>query len=150
MTHHHDCKSCNSDTPDHHDHHHQGHDHHGHHHSSDKKTFHVHVHDGATVASGVFTVPLKYQAVVVYMQNQLKLIAEWVDAEGGIIGHIKAYLKRSDANTLMSITDCDEEVSVKKNERESVEISFTAIVYAIKPDVLDSRLSEMIHAIEKL
>ena len=120
------------------------------HHHPKKGEIEVYVHEGATIASGVFTFEIEYQRIINPIKAQLEEIAQWVDKEGGLIGHIKAYLKRGESGALLSITDFDEKISVKHSMSQSVEVSMAAIVYNITPERLQTRIINMVNSIKKM
>ena len=114
-----------------------------------KELIEVHIHEGATIASGVFTLEVEYQCLINLIRAELEKIAKWVDKEGGLIGHIKAYLKRGESGVLLSITDFDEQVSIQHNKGRPIEVNIAAIVYNIAPELLQTRFGEMIEAIQE-
>ncbi|MGD9209969.1 MAG: hypothetical protein PVI90_04305 [Desulfobacteraceae bacterium] len=120
------------------------------HHRHKNSEIEVYVHENATIASGAYAVVGEYQKIENHIKTQLKEIAIWVDKQGGLIGHIKAYLKRGQSGVLLSITDFDGQVSVKRNQNVSVQISITAIVFNITQEQLQTKVAEVINAIKQL
>ena len=123
---------------------HQHHDHHDHeHHHHDSNAPYIvdgHTHEGASVGTGALTVNGIYTDFEEAVKTALKGLADWVTAQGGIIGHIKSSLV-STHTAMLSITE--EDVNVIKPQEEEIRINLAAIVFAIPLDDLEKQVEEI-------
>ena len=93
-------------------------------------TAEVHIHDGATVVSGKLTVIGGYEPVRAALQEKLGEFAKAVQAEGGIIGHIKASAEIK-TTEMFSATDAESGVMVKTAPEKQCDIILAAIMFFI-------------------
>lgn len=148
--HHHHDENCGCGHDNEHEHHHHddkcgcghdhGHEHHHHDHDHGHEmpppgvvTTEIHIHDGATVVSGKLVLRGEYEPVREALQTQLGAFADAVQAEGGIIGHIKASAEIK-TTEMFSVTDAQAGVMVKTAPEKQCDIILAAIVFFIDDD----------------
>ena len=73
-----------------------------------------------------------------FVKKKLKTLADWVSANQGIIGHIKASVKHPGSVTMYSITD--DAVSLKERTDNPIRVSITMIVFFIKKEEVQTQL----------
>lgn len=135
-----------------------GHNHnHEHHHDHDgvcgcgqvhDKTDAVHVethlHDEARVISGRLKLVGDYDAVRKTLAAQLEATAANVQAQGSIVGHIKASCEVSLVE-MFSVTDT--EVSIKKAPDQEINIIVAAILFLLEPEEAEALVKQALTAV---
>jgi len=114
-----------------HDEHHDEHQHHEsepHHYEHQPIT--ITTHDMSIVGSYTFNIEKNYKESETILDDLLKQVAKEVTDLGGIIGHIKAFLKSEGESCMISITDDESNKRYVKEARCRVE--GVAIVFCIE------------------
>jgi hypothetical protein len=136
------------DKQDHeHDHDHEGHDHedHGHdrhnhdhdNHEPVNGEVQVNLHEeNAMIASGTLTLfGVDAEEISTKLANALAQVAKNVDEAGGMIGHLKATLAKTDIR-MLSTTASETAVSVKLSPQSEVVVNIVLIVFMVDSDDL--------------
>ncbi len=119
---------------DHHDHHHH-HDHdHEHHHHHDEK-IEISTHEDATIATVRMDLGTDRQAAEEQLRSFMRAVAEGSEAAGGMVGHIKFFLKESQGR-MLSMTDL-EEIQEKPAAAAEFTAEGVAIILSIDPEDLE-------------
>ena len=138
---HHQADTCGCHDGHHHEHHHE----HGeapHHHEQGPIT--ITTHDMSIVGSYAFSIEKKYDEAQLLLDQMLKQVAKEVENSGGIIGHIKAFLKADGESCMISITE--EESNKRSLKAECCKVEGVAIVFGIEPEQLKSILTNAFKA----
>ena len=120
----------------HHDHDHEGHHHHDHdheHHHHDEK-IEISTHEDATIATVRMSLGTDRQAAEAQLKSFMRAVAEESEAAGGMVGHIKFFLKESQGQ-MLSMTDL-EEIQVKPAAAAEFTAEGVCIILEIDPDDL--------------
>ncbi|MCL1803042.1 MAG: hypothetical protein FWG30_05285 [Eubacteriaceae bacterium] len=141
----HDHGEHDHDEHDHGGHDHDEHDHDGHDHDSEDEHDHaeegqeylgITTHDESVVGSVRRFYSGTYEDAVEYMQGKVKAVAEKVAAAGGIIGHIKAYIRSEGDSCMLSVTDDESDSNIRMYPSEKTTLEMASIVFLITPDEL--------------
>ena len=133
--HHHDHDDdccCGHDHHDH-DHHHHHHDHEHHHHHDEK--IEISTHEDAAIATVRMDLGTDRQAAENQLKNFMRAVAEGSEAAGGMVGHIKFFLKESQGR-MLSMTDL-EEIQEKPAAAAEFTAEGVAIILSIDPEDLE-------------
>ena len=98
-----------------HDHHHDhddccGHDHdheHHHHHHGRREGIDISTHDDSVIASVKIVFREELPQAEILLKSFMRAVAEEVEAVGGMVGHIKFFLKETHGN-MYSMTDTED------------------------------------------
>ena len=135
--HHHDHDDdccCGHDHHDHeHHHHHHDHDHEHHHHHDEK--IEISTHEDAAIATVRMDLGTDRQAAEDQLKNFMRAVAEGSEAAGGMVGHIKFFLKESQG-CMLSMTDL-EEIQEKPAAAAEFTAEGVAIILSIDPEDLE-------------
>ena len=123
-------------------HHHHDHDHEGHHHDHDHDHEHHHhdekieisTHEDATIATVRMSLGTDRQAAEAQLKSFMRAVAEESEAAGGMVGHIKFFLKESQGQ-MLSMTDL-EEIQVKPAAAAEFTAEGVCIILEIDSDDL--------------
>lgn len=99
-----------------HNHHHHEHEHcqeaeHDHHHHDHEHTqeqlplLDIDEHEGALIGTVRCRIPGDYAQVTEELEQTVKNLAEEIDRQGGIVGHIKAFVKEENRSCMLSLTE---------------------------------------------
>lgn len=99
-----------------HNHHHHEHEHcqeaeHDHHHHDHEHTqeqlplLDINEHEGALIGTVRCRIPGDYAQVTEELEQAVKNLAEEIDRQGGIVGHIKAFVKEENRSCMLSLTE---------------------------------------------
>jgi len=126
-------------------HHDQGHHAHSHHHHDDAHTgapyiIDGHMHEGAAVGTCTMRIFGDYMRVQELVRKELALLADWVNSQDGIIGHIKSSLIQT-RTTMLSLTE--DEVNTITPDSDEISINIAAIVFAVPLEELEEKIREI-------
>jgi len=141
-------EDCDCEDKDEHDHDHEGHDHSHEHEGHDHDDHEGHGHDHVVLANGEMQVNLHEEGAII-ASGSLNLVG--VDAEvissrlaeglagvaqktedaGGLIGHLKATLARTDVR-MLTTTAAETEVFVKLSPQSEVQVNLVLIVFMVE------------------
>lgn len=127
--------------------HEHGHDHehdHNHEHEHDTEEFpsvSVYTHDAATVGSVKCKIDGTYEEALNELQSCMEKTAKAVEAEGGIIGHVKALAKEEARSCMISVTD-GEDIQRKPFVGSGIYAESANIVFGVTPEQLEKILKE--------
>ena len=117
------------------DHDHEGHEHHHHHHHDDEPV-EISTHEDSIIATvRLGSLGRDRQAALVTLRSFMRAVAEETEGLGGMIGHIKFFLKES-KGTMFSMTDL-EEIQEKPAEGFEYTAEGVCIVLGIEPETLE-------------
>lgn len=97
-----------------HDHSHHEHEHcqaaeHSHHHHEHAQEqlplLDIDEHEGALIGTVRCRIPGDYAQVTEELEKAVKDLAEEIDRQGGIVGHIKAFVKEENRSCMLSLTE---------------------------------------------
>ena len=111
--HHHEHECCRETEHDHHHHDHEycretEHDHHHHDHEHTQEQLpllDIDEHEGALIGTVRCRIPGDYAQVTEELEKAVKDLAEEIDRQGGIVGHIKAFVKEENRSCMLSLTE---------------------------------------------
>ena len=136
--HHHD-----HDHEHHHHHHHDDdcdcgcHDHdHEHHHHHEHSNIEISTHEDATIATVKMALGTDKDAAKVQLKSFMTAVGAEAEAEGGMVGHIKFFLKES-VGEMFSMTDPEDEIQIKPAALPEYTAEGVCIVVGISPDALE-------------
>jgi hypothetical protein len=125
---------------DHHDHSHEHHHHHEHDHDDEERYesegISVSRHEESLI--GVFRgrLPLPYSQARESVETNMKIRAETVADQGGIIGHIKALVSAEGERCMISITDAGGAPQKRPLPGDNTGFELVAIVFGLSPEGL--------------
>ena len=136
--HHHD-----HDHEHHHHHHHDDdcdcgcHDHdHEHHHHHEHSNIEISTHEDATIATVKMALGTDKDAAKVQLKSFMTAVGAEAEAEGGMVGHIKFFLKES-VGEMFSMTDPEDEIQIKDAALPEYSAEGVCIVVGISPETLE-------------
>ena len=111
--HHHEHECCREPEHDHHHHDHEycretEHDHHHHDHEHTQEQLpllDIDEHEGALIGTVRCRITGEYAQVTEELEKAVKDLAEEIDRQGGIVGHIKAFVKEENRSCMLSLTE---------------------------------------------
>ena len=111
--HHHEHECCRETEHDHHHHDHEycretEHDHHHHDHEHTQEQLpllDIDEHEGALIGTVRCRITGEYAQVTEELEKAVKDLAEVIDRQGGIVGHIKAFVKEENRSCMLSLTE---------------------------------------------
>lgn len=119
---------------------------HSHNHSDCNYTgIELHRHEDALVCSGERDIIGDLEAVKEKMILELRSLAQWIDEQGGITGHIKSIVHLQSEGYMLSTTDG--EVNTKEISQNRVHISIVAIVFKVDEKQLKCRIASLINGL---
>ena len=118
----------------HHHHHDHDHDHHDHEHHHHDEKIEISTHEDATIATVRMALGADRQAAEAQLKSFMRAVAEESEAAGGMVGHIKFFLKESQGQ-MLSMTDL-EEIQVKPAAAAEYTAEGVCIILEIDPDDL--------------
>lgn len=128
-----------------HDHHHDcNHHHHGAHHHHGIKS---HLHEDALVCSGKCDITGDLEEVKKNMVSGVAILADWIEATGGMIGHVKAMVEADSPVTMISTTG--EAVTVREMAESVIHVSLVAIVFNTSTPNLECRMASLLDDLQK-
>ena len=109
----HDHEHCRETEHDHHHHDHEycretEHDHHHHDHEHTQEQLpllDIDEHEGALIGTVRCRITGEYAQVTEELEKAVKDLAEEIDRQGGIVGHIKAFVKEENRSCMLSLTE---------------------------------------------
>jgi hypothetical protein len=127
-----------------HDHHDHSHEHHHHEHDHDDDDDERCESEGISVSRheesliGVFRsrLPLPYSQAREIVETKMKILAETVAVQGGIIGHIKALVSAEGERCMISITDAGGAPQKRPLPGDNTGFELVAIVFGLSPEGL--------------
>ena len=142
--HHHDDDDCDCGHEHHHHHHHDDdcdcgchdHDHehdHEHHHHHEHSNIEISTHEDATIATVKMALGTDKDAAKVQLKSFMTAVGAEAEAEGGMVGHIKFFLKES-VGEMFSMTDPEDEIQIKPAALPEYTAEGVCIVVGISPD----------------
>ncbi len=145
--HHHDDDDCDCGHEHHHHHHHDDdcdcgchdHDHehdHEHHHHHEHSNIEISTHEDATIATVKMALGTDKDAAKVQLKSFMTAVGAEAEAEGGMVGHIKFFLKES-VGEMFSMTDPEDEIQIKPAALPEYTAEGVCIVVGISPDALE-------------
>ena len=133
--HHDDDCDCGCHDHDHEHHHHHDHDHdHGHHH--EHSNIEISTHEDATIATVKMALGTDKDAAKVQLKSFMTAVGAEAEAEGGMVGHIKFFLKES-VGEMFSMTDPEDEIQIKPAALPEYTAEGVCIIVGISPDALE-------------
>ncbi len=146
----------------HHDHEHghdhgHDHDHHHHHHDhdhdddceccSDENGIHIehHEHEGANVVSGKCSVSGDYGKIREQLSAGLTSLADAINEQGGIIGHIKA---SAEVGTVEMFSITDKDLMAKTAPTQNIDLHIAAIVFAVDIPFVEDAVKKIFESIK--
>lgn len=100
------------------------------------------IHDGAIVISGDLEIQGSLKLIKDKVEMELTNFGKWVEDKGGIVGHIKAYIKSEGLGYMISFTFG--EVQCKEVPPVNVNVSLVAIVFNVDLHEAECRFAEIL------
>ncbi|WP_368293020.1 hypothetical protein [Dehalobacter sp. TBBPA1] len=97
-------------------------------------------HEGAVILSTERVIAKEYSWVRDRLNKELQSLAGWVEDQGGLVGHIKAFLTETGYTCMLSTTG--EDVQIKETLKPKVTAKITLIVFINNENELYSKLAE--------
>lgn len=103
-------------------------------------------HEGAIICSVERVIAKEYAVVRDALEKEMKILAEWVEDQGGIVGHIKAFLTENAWSSMLSTTGGD--VQIKENRTPKVTVNMAVIVFVKDESLLRAKLVAALKMLE--
>lgn len=121
-------------------------DHNHHHHHDHQNTFSlplvdVDVLDHAVIGTVKCRIPGQYEEARAMLTEAMQKTAGDVESSGGLIGHIKAYVREECRTCMISITEAGD-MQKKEDESPSLYVDNAAIVFGISDTELENILKQ--------
>lgn len=123
-----------------------GHEHHDHVHPVMDHAVITH-HEGSIICAYETVVKLPLVKIGLQMETLLEKVQDFVNRSGGIVGHIKAYLEEHGAGMFLSAAGGT--IQSQQIAGKSVQIYFTAIVFACDEDMLSREVEALFAQLKK-
>ncbi|WP_368292988.1 hypothetical protein [Dehalobacter sp. TBBPA1] len=124
----------------HHDEHHDQHEQHEKTTLCNQEEITVTHHEGAVIFSAERVIAKEYSWVRDRLNKELQSLAGWVEDQGGLVGHIKAFLIETGYSCMLSTTGGD--VQIKETLKPKVTVNIALIVFIKNESELYSKLAE--------
>lgn len=116
---------------------------HSHNHSEQNHNqIELHKHENALVCSGERDLSGNLEAVKEKMTSEIGILADWVEEQGGITGHIKALVDVIGPGFMLSTTGG--EVESKKMSRSNIHVTIVAIVFKVDEKEIKCQIASLI------
>jgi len=99
-------------------------------------------HENAVIVSAEREISGDFTQTKETLTLGLKELADWVDNQNGLVGHIKAHLAEKGKSAMLSTTG--DEVQVKEIHHPTVILNLAVIVFVADEDGLANHISAMI------
>lgn len=103
----------------------------------------VTLHGKAVIGSFSGKIEGTYENTLDEMKRRLQRVAKEVEDSGGLIGHIKAFVKEDAGSCMISLTEKDD-LQVKLCNGNRIFINGASIVFNIAPDDLEKIIKKII------
>ncbi len=98
--------------------------------------------DGVVTVAGVRIVEGDYDALEEQAITEMEMLAQWVEKEGGIVGHIKTYLEeRGSASTLACV---GQHVHVARTKESKTNVILSAVILNVDVSKIECRAAEFL------
>ncbi|MBU4440692.1 MAG: hypothetical protein L6276_02520 [Acetobacterium sp.] len=134
--------ACGHDHDDHKDH-----DHHEHQHPKlGHNDISITHHENAVIVSAEREISGDYAQVKETLALGLKELADWVDNQNGLVGHIKAHLSAKGNSAMLSTTG--DAVQIKETEGTGILINLAVIVFVENETGLADQVTQLLKKTE--
>jgi hypothetical protein len=99
-------------------------------------------HENAIIVSAEREISGEYQQIKDALALGLKELADWVESQNGLVGHIKAHLTEKGKSAMLSTTG--DEVQVKEAHHPAVILNLAVIVFVVDEAGLANQVSAML------
>lgn len=110
-------------------------EHHDHHHENRFPLLEVTTHETAIVGTVKCKIPVKYDEGIKILKKASTDIAKEIEDLGGIIGHIKAFVKEEGRSCMISVTEADD-IQLKEGSANVLHVEMANIVFGISKDIM--------------
>lgn len=133
----------------HHEHSHEpehcghGHPHNHSHHEDEKEIYGVHIshHEGASIFSLRQELAFPYEETLACIQLKLEELSAWVEAQGGLVGHIKGLLTDEPRSAMLSTTGAS--CHIIKASEPVVRFELACIVFSTDEEAMCRKLRQL-------
>ena len=101
-------------------------------------------HDEAIIVSGAVLLFGRYANIKEAIKERLEAVSEFVSAQGGIVGHIKA---SASVATVEMFSTTGDAAMVKESPEQEIRINMVAIVFAVPPKEVEQKVFDALEAI---
>ena len=127
---HEDHPVCDED----HEHHHEHEHHHDHEHGT-PEGIEISTHEGAVIGTVRVSIPGEYEAATALLRDRMAAEASDIEAEGGFIGHVKAFAREERQSCMISITEGGD-IQRKESCMPQIHVEHAAIVFGVREERL--------------
>ncbi|UWG96712.1 hypothetical protein LPY66_17800 [Dehalobacter sp. DCM] len=99
-------------------------------------------HEGAVIFAAERVIAREYTWVKDTLEKELKALADAVEDQGGLVGHIKAFLTDQSNSAMLSATDGN--VQIKETRHPKVMVNIAAIVFVKNEVLLHKKFADML------
>ena len=103
-------------------------------------------HNGAIILSLSRELPLNFDKSEKILQNKMEELSAWVNKQGGLVGHIKAYVTQKSKSAMISTTGNG--CNIIPAESDSTLLDLTVIVFMVDEHQMCHRINEMLEHME--
>lgn len=129
-------------------HDHDDHEHHDHQHlKSGHDGISITHHENAVIVSAQREISGDFTQVKETLAHGLKELADWVDSQNGLVGHIKAHLSTKGNSAMLSTTG--DAVQIKETDSTSVTINLAVIVFIENETGLADQVTQLLKKTEQ-
>ena len=117
---------------------------HAHTHRHDEKQFpsiHIDTHENAVIGSVSFRLEGCYEDALMSLQNRMKAAAGDIEAADGLIGHMKAFVRKDGQSCAISLTD-KEDIQLKHCMGNGIIVEGANIVFGLSEQQLENILKK--------
>lgn len=121
---------------------HPHHHHHGSHHSEDSfPLLEISTHQKAVIGTIKCRIPGSYEKGIEALKKILTDIAREIENLGGIIGHLKAFVREENRSCMFSITEADD-IQLKEGRSDALYVEVANIAFGISETHMEDILKK--------
>lgn len=144
--HHHEhgeeCTCGCHDHDHHHDHEHEHHHHDHEHNEAPKQGVTMSRHDDAIIGTVVINIKGDYESGVNTLKRCMNEVARWVEDEGGLVGHIKAFVREEVRSCMISVPEAGD-VQIKEGGCRQICVENANIVFGVDIEKFEEKLKDL-------
>lgn len=98
--------------------------------------------DGVVDVAGVRIVEGDYDALEEQAITEMEMLTQWVEQQGGIVGHVKIYLE--ERGSASSLTCAGGQVHVDRTKESKTNVILSAVILNVDADKVKCRIAEFL------
>lgn len=120
---------------------HPHHHHESHHHENVFPLLEISTHQKAVIGTIRCRIPKDYETGIENLKKTLTDIAREIEDLGGIIGHLKAFVREEDRSCMLSVTEADD-IQSKEGRADALYVEIADIAFGISETQMEDILKK--------